>query len=125
MLRAMTSGTPRVSLVVEWDNARYADTERARAMLDRAIDQLRELRRKGPASTDVQSIPTHGLRYYQLKHEGAEHSRGEIVVFVDTDVSRSLAGSASFSRRSRILTCTWSWPVRTSRPPRSTERRLR
>lgn len=35
---------------------------------------------------DLKVIPAPGLSYYQLKNEGARHARGDIVVFIDSDV---------------------------------------
>jgi hypothetical protein len=35
---------------------------------------------------DVQTIAADGLRYYQLKNEGARRSRGDILLFIDSDV---------------------------------------
>jgi Glycosyl transferase family 2 len=109
----MNIGKPRLSLIVEWDNARYYEVQRAKIMLGRVLDQLRELgqsaeiflvfdalaidqstvqevaaslTRQAPAGVDIEVIGTQGLRYYQLKNEGARRSRGDILLFVDTDV---------------------------------------
>jgi glycosyltransferase involved in cell wall biosynthesis len=105
--------SPAVSIVLEWDNPRYTDGTRARAMLRRLGDQVRETRIDGEllvvydeleverriveqvaegfrerAGSDfpIKAIPTRGLRYYDLKNEGARHSIGEIILFVDSDV---------------------------------------
>jgi hypothetical protein len=104
---------PRLSLIVEWDNIRYYEIERATVMLRRVLAQLAELgqpaeillvfdacaidearvkevaeglAQRSRGSVDVQTIATAGLRYYQLKNEGARRSRGDILLFVDSDV---------------------------------------
>jgi hypothetical protein len=104
---------PHLSLVVEWDNARYREIQRARTMLARTLTQVRELglpaeiflvfdeleldgavvkeaaeelRRDAPVHVEIHCVATQGLRYYQLKHEGARRSRGGLLLFVDSDV---------------------------------------
>jgi Glycosyl transferase family 2 len=50
-------------------------------------------------AVDILAVPTDGLRYYQLKNEGVRRSRGDILLFVDSDVIpddgwlRTLVGS--------------------------------
>lgn len=99
-------------MIVEWDNVRYYEIQRATVMLRRVLAQLGELgqaaeillvfdaraidesRVKEVAAgladrargVEIQAVPTDGLRYYQLKNEGARRSRGDILVFVDSDV---------------------------------------
>src|SRR5690349_5091055 len=106
---------PYLSVVVELDNWRHGEAPRARVMLDRLFGQVREMpelhgrveivliydargipavevdavvadlyRRDDPFS--VETIPTDGLTYYQLKNEGARRTRGEILLFADSDV---------------------------------------
>lgn len=109
----MTVRVPRLSVVVEWDNARYYEIQRATIMLRRLLAQLGELTLSAeillvfdaraidearvkevmaglaahtPADVEIAAVPTHGLRYYQLKNEGARRSRGDILLFVDSDV---------------------------------------
>jgi len=104
---------PRVSLIVEWDNARYQEIGRARRMLRRVRGQITELgepvevlvlydglevsaavvkeavheiSNELPPGVDIQTISAPGSRYYQLKNEGARRSRGSLLVFVDSDV---------------------------------------
>jgi len=104
---------PRISLVVEWENARYREIERARRMLRSVVAQLAELRepvevlvvydqvvvdemlvktiveevsRMAPSGVDFVPISSPGSRYYQLKNAGARRARGAILVFVDSDV---------------------------------------
>jgi glycosyltransferase involved in cell wall biosynthesis len=104
---------PRLSLIVEWDNARYYEIRRAGVTLRRVLAQLDELgepaeillvfdaraidevRVKEVAAdlvedarggVEVSIVATDGLRYYQLKNEGARRSRGDILLFVDSDV---------------------------------------
>jgi Glycosyl transferase family 2 len=58
----------------------------------RAIDEVRvkdvaaELTEGARGAVDVVAVPTDGLRYYQLKNEGIRRSRGDILLFVDSDV---------------------------------------
>ena len=104
---------PRVSLIVEWDNARYREIERAQRMLRRVRGQIteqgepvevlvlyndlevsaavvkeavHEISCDLPPGVDIQTISAPGSRYYQLKNEGARRSRGSLLVFVDSDV---------------------------------------
>jgi hypothetical protein len=106
----MTVRVPRLSVVVEWDNARYYEIQRATIMLRRLLAQLGELTLSAeillvfdaraidegrvkeviadlaphtPADVEIAAVPTHGLRYYQLKNEGARRSRGDIL-FLDS-----------------------------------------
>ena len=96
---------PRVSLIVEWDNARYQEIGRARRMLRRVRGQITELgepvevlvlydglevsaavvkeavheiSNELPPGVDIQTISAPGSRYYQLKNEGARRSRGQV-----------------------------------------------
>ena len=100
-------------MIVEWDNVRYHEIQRAKAMLGRVLGQLAEfgqpaeillifdalaidqstvqevaasLTCQAPAGVEVDVIATYGFRYYQLKNEGARRGRGDILLFVDTDV---------------------------------------
>lgn len=100
-----------VSLIVEWDNVRFADVARGQRMLEALRDQVQEVpgpceilvlynehtvdggqlrqvtdRVLGNAPTVVHVIPTRGLAYYQLKNEGSRRATGSIIVFVDCDV---------------------------------------
>jgi hypothetical protein len=119
-------GKPKLSLIVEWDNVRYYEIDRATVMLHRVLTQLAELgqpaeillvfdaravdefrvkdvaddlAQRAQGGVDVHTIATDGLRYYQLKNEGARRSRGDILLFVDSDVMpeetwlRTLVGS--------------------------------
>jgi hypothetical protein len=107
---------PSVTVVVEWDNARWSELPRARAMLRATHDQLLAL---GPALNEsrllilfdkesvqqsfidetlraelyddrvrsrCEVVPTTGLRYYSLKNLGASLAATEVVAFVDSDV---------------------------------------
>jgi hypothetical protein len=105
---------PRLSIIIEWDNARYYEVERARRMLQRLSRQIAELG-EPPGAVEVEllydqdeidgasatrvvapiveehGVPirltaTRGLKYYQLKNEGGRRARGDILLFVDSDV---------------------------------------
>ena len=105
------TAAPTVSLIIEWDNVRFADVARGQRMLEVLRDQVHEVpgpceilvlynehtvdgahlhqvigRVFGSAPTAVHVIPTRGLAYYQLKNEGARRATGSIMVFVDCDV---------------------------------------
>ena len=104
---------PHVSLIVEWDNARYREIERARRMLRRVVEQIsdlhepveilvvyddlevadgvvkgviEEIRPTAPSDVDILTIASPGSRYYQLKNEGARRARGALFVFADSDI---------------------------------------
>src|SRR4051812_191163 len=107
---------PAFSIVVEWDNARYAALERTRTMLRALSAQLAEQtgpdRRAevffiydrheidgaivakvlkqdftpDPANVDTRLLPTDGLHYYDQKNFGARLSSGEIVILLDCDI---------------------------------------
>jgi hypothetical protein len=100
------------SIVIEWDNARWAELRRPRRMaqalaaeigaLDATRVAVREIfvvydRREVPrelieeatralAAPPPQLLATDGLRYYQLKNLGARSGTGEVVIFIDSDV---------------------------------------
>ena len=105
------TGACAVSLIVEWDNVRFAEIARGQQMLEALRDQVQELpepceilmlynelsidgshvrriteRVLGSTSAAVRVIPTRGLAYYQLKNEGARLANGNVLVFVDCDV---------------------------------------
>ncbi len=107
---------PSFSIVIEWENARFAELDRTRQMLRSLQLQLQNIRRPStvpkifflydkftidgnvvqqviredfPASQDVALVhitPSEGLRYYQQKNAGAMLSTSEIVIFLDCDV---------------------------------------
>src|SRR5262249_38288108 len=97
----------------EWDNARHYEVQRARRMLARVMAQIQELgepaetilvfdeleieptiveaaadefRTDAPAWIDIRTVATRGLRYYELKNEGARLSQGAVILSVDSDV---------------------------------------
>src|SRR3990172_1590472 len=107
----------RLSIVVEWENVRLADSGRAREMLRRVGRQAAELPADLPSGpvelivlhddeldavsvgsfveealgpvhphVELRVVPTPGGGYYALKNAGARLARGDIVVFLDSDV---------------------------------------
>jgi len=106
---------PTFSITIEWENARFAELVRTRRMLRELRAQLIELAPAVPPEIlflfspqnvsesvvrDVvaedfhpQTVPavtrivaTDNLRYYEQKNYGAQHSGGDIKVFLDSDV---------------------------------------
>ena len=106
-----TTSHPYLSVIVELDNVLHGELGRARTMLTRLLDQIREsklaprvevlvmydetaIRPKDAEdivtttareTPFVQLVATKGLRYYSLKNEGAGRTKGEILLFVDSD----------------------------------------
>jgi len=108
--------TPTFSIAVEWENARFAELERARRMLRELRRQLLEVPsppskpeivflfdrhsidgrmvqetveselRPRALPAQIRIVPTDGLRYYQQKNHGASITSGEIMIFLDCDV---------------------------------------
>jgi hypothetical protein len=107
---------PSISIVIEWENARFAELERSRRMLRALREQLSDL---GPAKAVpevyivfdrltidaalveqvvreefdpatapavLKIMPTDGLHYYEQKNLGASQGKSEIIVFLDCDV---------------------------------------
>jgi hypothetical protein len=105
---------PYLSVIVELDNLLHGEAARAHAMVDRLVRQIREIDElRGqveilapydeeeldaleaqeivrPAATGtglpLALVPARGLRYYELKNEAGRRARGEILLFVDSDV---------------------------------------
>ena len=101
-----------LSVIVELDNVLHGEVTRARTMLTRLLDQIRENKLElrvevlvmydetaihpndvqrivAPMTTGespfVQVVPTKGLRYYSLKNEGGRQAKGDLLLFVDSD----------------------------------------
>jgi hypothetical protein len=121
MTHEHAGGSPRLSIIVEWDNAQLAELERAKEMLRRlatqvpawarshapgdanpvetlimfndeevdADDLARLVEEHLPAETSgttVRLVEARGKAFYALKNHGAETARGDLLVFVDSDV---------------------------------------
>jgi hypothetical protein len=107
-----TIGRPYLSVIVELDNVLHGEVSRARTMLTRLLDQIRnnELEPRvevlilydetAVTPNDLHSIvtttraaerpfvhvvPTKGLRYFSLKNEGGRRATGDVLLFVDSD----------------------------------------
>ncbi|HEY3066689.1 MAG TPA: glycosyltransferase [Methylomirabilota bacterium] len=76
--RAQPSLDPRAEVLMVYDRREVDD-----ALVARLTD---EFRRDVGGHVDVHIVPTTGLDYYQLKNVGARRARGEVVVFIDSDV---------------------------------------
>ena len=112
----MRNSLPAVSVVIEWENAKLAELDRARRMLAALAAQLRELRPEmeappelivlydreaipadliarcvgeafgDPPEVAVRVLPTEHAGYYAQKNRGAQVASGELVLFLDSDV---------------------------------------
>jgi hypothetical protein len=107
-----TTAAPYLSVIVELDNILHGQVIRARTMLTRLLDQIREnqleprvevfvmydetvMRAKDvhgivATLTTVERpwlhvVPTQGLRYFDLKNEGGRRAKGDVILFVDSD----------------------------------------
>jgi hypothetical protein len=103
---------PYLSVIVELDNVLHGELGRTRTMLARLLGQIRDngldpqvevllaydetALRPGDVeslleqvttteSPFIQLLPARGLRYFSLKNEAARRSKGELLVFVDSD----------------------------------------
>lgn len=108
---------PTFSLVIEWENARLSESDRALEMLRRLSSQILELGLTPPAQpevillynpgevepgvikdavsqvaapdqwpADLTILPASASTYYEQKNIGAARSRGEVIIFLDSDV---------------------------------------
>ena len=104
-----------LSIVVEWENVLLSEDERCFHMLRKLSKQLGEINRRAEVlvlfnpnqidrasieivlqkhlgqgdsdvSVDLRLEEALGRHYFELKNEGAARARGQIVVFVDSDV---------------------------------------
>ena len=107
----MVAGAPSISIVVEWANTDRAGVERAKAMLlevERQIGELAGASPSLPLPVEILVVQSDGTTtappaveaplferrvltapptgYYGLKNHGFAQSRGEVVVFIDSDV---------------------------------------
>jgi hypothetical protein len=102
------------SVIIEWENVLLAGSSRAVEMLRRLAIQMRSLRQRGvegeallvqeaddpmpeslaqviqnvfgAAAGSVRAVPVLQKRYYEKKNEGAAAAKGDILVFLDSDV---------------------------------------
>ena len=103
--------TPDISVVLEWENALWADQQLGAQVLGALRQQFESLERPAELilqfnhaqvdpdsmrslvdtwlgsdlALDVRLEPADDLRYYELKNAGARLARGEILVFADCD----------------------------------------
>ena len=114
---AATTALPTFSVVIEWDNMRRAQAARTRAMLAALAGQLRDVAPDvgetpllvivfdpaeaaerdviaivgsalaDPSTAEVTYVAAPGLGYYEMKNRGALHCRGDLIVFLDSDVT--------------------------------------
>jgi glycosyl transferase family 2 len=106
-----------VSVIVEWENAKLSDLDRAERMLARLGAQMAGAARNRDLSAEllvlydsdeidpavprtavasqidraawpgtIELVPAPGKRYYEQKNAGAQRAKGEILVFLDSDV---------------------------------------
>jgi hypothetical protein len=106
-----------VSVIIEWENAKLSDLDRAEGMLARLGAQMAEAAGKRNLKAEllilydsdeidpavpraavasridvaawpgtIEFIPAPGKRYYEQKNAGAKLAKGEILVFLDSDV---------------------------------------
>jgi hypothetical protein len=106
-----------VSVIVEWENAKLSDLDRARRMLAQLGAQMAEAARKRDLKAEllvlydsdeidpavpraaiasglgkaawpgtIELVAAPGKRYYEQKNAGAQLAKGEILVFLDSDV---------------------------------------
>jgi hypothetical protein len=106
-----------VSVIVEWENAKLSELERAERMLAQLGAQMAEAARKRDLQAEllvlydsdavdadvprtalsthidpaawpgtIALVPAPGQRYYEQKNKGAQLAKGEIVIFLDSDV---------------------------------------
>lgn len=102
---------PSISFIVEWENAERDEAARAFRMLDTLGRQIVEARIEDfevlflleedvrqalgqaildalpePVAARARMLESPGLRYYEQKNFGVRQAKGEIVIFVDSDV---------------------------------------
>ena len=107
------SERPGLSIIIEWDNARMSERERAVRMLRALGEQAGEMgytrlpvkltydptevepqvmptcieEAGAPAGNlAIELLPVEGLRYYDQKNYGFGHTDTELVIFLDSDV---------------------------------------
>jgi glycosyltransferase involved in cell wall biosynthesis len=108
---ATVNAQPLLTLVLEWDNVHFSDEPRARLVLERLARELESvakpvelifafdgadgdaapLRRLLDETLSAEGVePVYlaapGKRYYELKNAGAAQARGDLLVFLDSDV---------------------------------------
>lgn len=77
-LAAEPAARPPAEILVLYDEEAI-DAATVNRALDGFVGRL-------PAGVELRGVGTRGLRYYQLKNEGARRGTGEIILFADSDV---------------------------------------
>src|SRR5262245_12042354 len=106
-----------VSVIIEWENAKLSDLNRAERMLTQLGAQIADAARKRDLRAEllllydseeidpavphaavtaridraawpgtIELVPAPGKRYYEQKNAGAHLAKGEILIFLDSDV---------------------------------------
>lgn len=111
----MDTSLPSLSIVVEWENAKSSELDRARSMLVALADQTRRLSNRFPAAPElilvhdaedsaaedtlavvrgaigdfigeIRVLPCEGLDYYAQKNFGAGAAHNQVVLLADSDI---------------------------------------
>ncbi len=112
----MSINSPSISIVIEWENVLLSEAYRALEMLKQLSTQLQDIHHAVEVlflfneediaaktlqaiidthltvhpslanRVSVQLVPVVGLHYYDIKNAGVQQAKGDLVVFLDSDV---------------------------------------